>query len=125
MVTPEGKVKRACTDMLKAYTKVWYFMPVSMGMGKHGVPDIICCVDGMFFSIETKAPGKKPTALQEKCMGEIRKSGGKTFVVSDGVSLLEVKKYIEGVLNGNKRKRDSRVSEAGSDTGFRFWSDPQ
>lgn len=99
--TPEGKIKDMTRKMLKRYP-VWVYMPVSLGMGMHGVPDLLCCLRsrdrGYFFTIETKALGKKPTALQEKCMAEIRQYGGKTFVVDGEESLLEVERWIEEVL---------------------------
>lgn len=67
-MTPEGKVKAQVKAVLKKY-RVWYFMPVSAGYGKHGVPDFICCVHnggmfGAFLAIECKAEGGKITALQ-------------------------------------------------------------
>lgn len=85
--TPEGKVKDDVKKVLAKY-RVWYFMPVSNGFGKHGIPDFICCVAGRFFTVETKAPGKKPTELQEDQMNEIRKAGGKAFVVDGDTCLL-------------------------------------
>ena len=68
MSTPEGRVK----SKLKKYLKdkgILYFMPVSNGMGTHGVSDFIACVPveitadmvgqkmGVFTAIEAKAEG--------------------------------------------------------------------
>ena len=39
MSTPEGKVKEAIKRLIKAAGWYW-FMPVSNGMGRHGIPDI-------------------------------------------------------------------------------------
>lgn len=79
--TPEGKTKAAIDKMLKKYN-VWYFKPVSNGMGMHGVMDYICCVKGKFLGIEAKADEKKkPTALQEMQMHRIRENNGLAMVI--------------------------------------------
>jgi Holliday junction resolvase len=78
--TPEGKVKDAVVKILKAHG-VYYFFPATHGYGRSGIPDIVACVKGRFLAIECKAPGKKPTALQEMEMGLIRTAGGVAFVV--------------------------------------------
>ena len=80
--TPEGAVKAAVKKFLAAQG-VYYFMPVSNGMGRHGIPDVICCVNGRYLAIECKAGKGKPTALQEREMQNIVASGGLAVVVSD------------------------------------------
>lgn len=89
-MTPEAKVKNSCTKILKAH-KVYYFFPsANFGMGKSGVPDIICCYKGKFIAIECKAGKNKPTALQEKELAEIRSAGGIALVIrEDNVYELE------------------------------------
>lgn len=88
-MTPEGKVKRKVTDILKSYG-AYYFYPVTGGFGRSGVPDIVCCIRGHFIGIECKAGDNKPTALQEKNLREIREAGGFAFVVNeDNIDSLE------------------------------------
>jgi hypothetical protein len=82
--TPEGKVKDVVKRILKDYG-VYYFMPVQNGMGKPGL-DFHCIFEGVGFCIETKAPGKKPTARQRLTIKEIEAAGGKCFVI-DNVTL--------------------------------------
>lgn len=92
-MTPEGKVK---ADVKKALAAegVYYFMPVSNGMGRHGIPDFICCVGGIYLAIETKAGKGKTTALQEREMQHIRDAGGHALVVrEDGIDALRL--YIQ------------------------------
>ena len=81
-MTPEGKVKAKVCAWLKE-NGVWYFMPVQMGMGRAGIPDIIACIKGHFVAIECKAGKGTTTALQDRELGSIRTSGGLAFVVSD------------------------------------------
>lgn len=80
--TPEGKVKARLTKELKKLG-VYYFFPATWGMGRSGVPDVICCVRGMFIAIECKAGKNKPTELQRKEMALIEGSGGKVFVCNE------------------------------------------
>lgn len=87
-MTPEGRVKAAVKKLLEKYN-VYYFMPVSNGMGRHGIPDIICCADGRFVAIECKANGGKPTELQKREMQRIEFNGGIPLVVNDDPKTME------------------------------------
>ena len=72
MKTPEGKIK----DQVKAFLKergAWFFMPVPTGYGTPTL-DFIGCYKGRFFAIETKAPGKKPTARQGATIAALRQA---------------------------------------------------
>lgn len=81
-MTPEGKLKKQIDKLLKSYGKhIWYFKPVSSGMGKHGVPDYIICIRGKFLAVEAKADGGKTTALQELQLRQIGEAGGYPMVV--------------------------------------------
>lgn len=75
MKTPEGYEK---DDICKYLDSIgaWYFKPMMSGFGKSGVPDIIVCLNGKFFSIEVKREGKNPTPVQTRRMEEIIKAGG-------------------------------------------------
>lgn len=88
--TPEGKVKAQVKKWLDA-RDIWYFMPVSNGMGRHGIPDVICCWNGKFLAIECKAPGKRAntSALQEREIAAIRMAKGWAVVVDDVAQLDE------------------------------------
>ncbi len=61
-------------------------------MGVNGIPDFVGHVDGKFFSIETKAPGKisNVSANQERRILEITTSGGIAVVIDDVSQLEEV-----------------------------------
>lgn len=96
-MTPESKVKKKVTSILKSYG-AYYFYPVTGGFGRSGVPDIVCCLRGKFIGIECKAGDNKPTALQEKNLKDIRESGGFAFVVNeDNIDSLE--RILEAITN--------------------------
>jgi hypothetical protein len=93
--TPEGRVKKKLVDMLKN-EKVWHFFPAANGMGRAGIPDVICIVEGQFVGIECKADAtKKPTALQTRCAMDIKNAGGYWFLVYDDFSIAQVEKWIQ------------------------------
>lgn len=99
--TPEGKIKDQVKALLKEFGLVsaaeaakaagkvtgsgWYYMPVSNGMGVSGIPDFIGHFHGKFFAIETKAPGKKPTPLQQFQLDALKATGAERFVI-DGLT---------------------------------------
>lgn len=81
-MTPEGRVKAWVKRTLEA-RGVYFFMPVSNGMGRHGIPDVICCANARFLAIECKAGKGATTALQDRELQRIRDAGGIALVVSD------------------------------------------
>ena len=102
MSTPESKVKEGVKRLLRA-ARWWFFMPVSNGMGRHGIPDIVACKPtvitedmvgmtlGVFVGIECKAPGKlaNVSPLQERELKAIAEAGGVALVTDDPSQLLE------------------------------------
>ena len=83
--TPEAKVKKAVRKgldhLIKAGRKIYYHMPVMNGMGRPTL-DFIGCIDGRYFAIETKAPGKTPTPIQQGTIDEISAAGGVVLVIA-------------------------------------------
>ena len=80
--TPEGKVKNQVKKILDKY-QAYYFMPATGGFGRSGVPDVVGCLHGVFFSIECKAGKGIPTALQEREMRNIKNAGGYAWVINE------------------------------------------
>lgn len=91
-MTPEGRVKKRVKEWLKDHG-IFYYMPVSNGMGAVGVPDFLCCFEGRFLAIETKAPGKRGnlTPNQEQRIKEIHAAGGAALVVDDVTQLSAIR----------------------------------
>jgi hypothetical protein len=87
-MTPEGKVKAKAKKLLDS-VGAYYFMPATGGYGRSGVPDIVGCLNGVFFAVECKANGGRPTALQLREIDRINAVGGFAIVVDeDTVDLL-------------------------------------
>jgi hypothetical protein len=95
MTTPEGKIKRKITALLKEYEpELFYNMPVPGGYGE-SLLDYIGCIRGCFFAIEAKAPGKKPTERQGQIISRIKDAGGEVFIIDDdGFGLLALRAWI-------------------------------
>ena len=49
-LTPEKKVKNKVVAILKK-RGAYYFFPATYGMGRSGVPDVVCCYAGRFICI--------------------------------------------------------------------------
>lgn len=49
-----------------------------------GIPDILCCWHGLFFGIEVKAPGGRPSAIQLAQGVRIKKAEGH-FLIAKSV----------------------------------------
>jgi pantoate kinase len=81
-MTPESKVKKRVKEIL-AQVGAYYAMPMGTGFGNSGVPDFLVCKGGLFYGIECKAGGNKPTALQLKNLDDIRKAGGIALVIDE------------------------------------------
>ena len=107
-MTPEGKIKSMVKTLLASFdiqpaakagkfshAAGWYFMPGQAGFGVKGIPDFIGHYHNTFWSLETKAPGKKPTGFQHLQIKAIAASGGKVFAVDGEESL----KIFEAWLN--------------------------
>ena len=81
MSTPEGKVKARVKKILKI-AGAYQHWPVQTGYGAACL-DCHGCYNGIYFAIETKAPGKHPTPRQEITMEDVRNAGGYVLVVGE------------------------------------------
>lgn len=61
--------------------------------GTAGIPDIICCINGIFVAFEVKTVIGKTTKLQDTTIAKIKNAGGIAAVVS---SPDEVRNILEG-----------------------------
>lgn len=59
---------------------------------ENGIPDLLCCWNGLFFGIEVKDPQGKPSAMQLAQGTRIKKAGGHFIIAT---SVLDVLEYLE------------------------------
>lgn len=90
MATPEGKVKDKIKRILKKYG-VQYFMPSASQFGRHGAHDFICCMRGLYFSIEAKATAKSDVRQSQiDFAAAVRAAQGISFLIhKDNLDYLE------------------------------------
>jgi Holliday junction resolvase len=81
-LTPETRVKRKVSDILRKY-EAYFFFPASNGFGRAGIPDIIACYRGQFIAIECKAGKNITTALQRRELSAIESAGGYALVINE------------------------------------------
>lgn len=94
-MTPEGKVKKAVTALLKQYEPdLFYWMPVPGGYGQ-SVLDYEGCYRGQFFAVETKRAGKEPTDRQRALAARMQAAGAKVFVVAGDQGMDELKGWLD------------------------------
>ncbi len=96
MPTQESTVKRRIKEVLKKFPNIYIFMPVQFGYGEATI-DYLICYANIFIGIEAKAPGKRPTPLQEECIRKIRAAGGQVFVI-DGTPQTNTYEELERYL---------------------------
>lgn len=93
-LTPEGKVKTKIRKVLAKYRdSIYVVMNVPAGWGASTV-DYVGCAGGLFFGIEAKRAGGKPTPRQAGMLEDIERAQGKTFVISDDAGLLELDAWL-------------------------------
>lgn len=82
--TPEGKVKDRIREALDQSGAYW-FMPVTGGYNRSGVPDFIACLSGKFIAIEAKSKFTSHgiTKLQEINLNKISSCGGISLVINE------------------------------------------
>lgn len=96
-MTPEGKIKKGIKGLLKTVklTEPLSFF-IIQDRYTSGLPDIIGCFWGFFFSIEVKRSGETAKPLQEYVKNEINASHGFAIVadsVEDAETLLRRIRY--------------------------------
>jgi hypothetical protein len=92
----ESKVKAKVRRLLEVYDGMYHYWPVPSGYGKTTL-DVLGCYRGRFFTIETKAPGRKPTPRQMWEIHDIERAMGKSFVIAgeDSPVLDELRAWLD------------------------------
>ena len=93
----EGRIKKYFHSVgiypVGWYTKIW-----GGGFQKSGIPDLICCVNGVTVAVEIKASNGRPSELQKLNVSRINHSGGVgVFLYPEGFE--QFKELLKGVIN--------------------------
>lgn len=90
-VNLQNKVIKVLKQLFK--DDIW-FAKISDRYNK-GIPDIVGCIDGLFFGLELKRETGKPSGLQVHTINKINKAGGKACIVRTvEESLLTIKSIL-------------------------------
>lgn len=81
-MTPEAKTKQQVRKLLDELG-VYYFFPPANGYGRAGIPDVVGCINSIFFAVECKAGKNTTTALQDRELAKIEDAGGIAFVARE------------------------------------------
>ena len=96
-LTPEAKITKQIIDYLKSLKReghrIWWLKLHGGPMQRAGVPDLEVIFHGRHLFFEIKAPGKKPTQLQQIQIDRINEAGGEARVVHSV-------KRVEAILMG-------------------------
>ena len=90
---PESRLQKKIQDLLRKEVGGWWFKVWGGPFTPAGIPDLIGCVDGMFFALEVKLPKKssKPSAIQLETIRDIvMKGGGCATIVRSEEEAVEV-----------------------------------
>lgn len=100
--TPEGIVKDKVRKLLATfdvagkdgYGRLYSHWPVQNGMGNPTL-DCIGCYYGVYFAVETKAPGKTPTPRQQLTIKQMLASGAAVFVIDGDEGVEQLRRGLE------------------------------
>lgn len=92
----EKQLQSKVFKLLKSQPNIWFFKVFGGGFQQSGIPDIICCVNGLFIAIELKSDTGVPTALQQMNIRRINAAGGIGIILYPS-GFIEFKKLIKEV----------------------------
>ncbi|SHJ77446.1 VRR-NUC domain-containing protein [Paramaledivibacter caminithermalis] len=96
----EKQLQRKVIKFLKFQPNTWFFKVFGGGYQRAGIPDLICCINGVFIAIELKGDNGKPTELQKMNIKNINAAGG-IGVILYPKGFKEFKKLIKEVNSCN------------------------
>lgn len=91
---PENAIKKKVKQILDKHG-IFNFPIAASPYGVGGISDRIAVLpSGKFMAIECKAPGKKPTKLQERFLCAVQDSNGFGFVVDGDAALKRLEMFL-------------------------------
>jgi len=94
----EAALTAKIVKALNAQPETFAFKTKGDPRQRRGLPDIICCVSGLFVGLEVKLPGKERnvTQLQQQTLDDITRAGGLGRVVTSVRQALDAIDALEG-----------------------------
>jgi len=94
----ETKVKKWLTKLQKDGYPVKFIKIWGGGYQKAGIPDLICCINGIYFEVELKSSSGRPTELQKYNILLTNRSKGVGIILyPEGFD--NFKKIVKGVID--------------------------
>jgi hypothetical protein len=91
MLLSETQLKNRVIEFLrKRFPNAWFYKTADRWTS--GIPDLILCIDGLFYAIELKVGTNKLTRIQQYVLTKIQSAGGQATVCR---SLDEVRQFLE------------------------------
>lgn len=99
--TPEGRIQQAIQKRL-GQLGVFVFKVHGSALMPKGLPDLICCVEGLFVGLEVKTPQTLRNVSTHQLLkrDEIAAAGGRWFVVAS----------VDDALDAIEQVRASRIN---------------
>ena len=95
----EKQFQKKVINYLNSLPHTWFFKVWGGGFQRSGIPDLICCINGVFVALELKGKGGKPTKLQELNINHINAAGGIGLILYPA-DFKEFKTLVKEVSNG-------------------------
>jgi Holliday junction resolvase len=115
---PESRLQRRIRDRLEKEVGGWWFKVHGSMFQVAGVPDLVGCVNGMFFALEVKTEDGDTSEIQDETIRRIKlEGGGATVVVTPKEAVAFVKEHLRkaGRLSEARGPVRARHPDGGSD----------
>lgn len=91
---PETYIQQRTQELLNAtFRHIWLFKVHGNMYQRAGVPDLVGCVQGVFFAIEAKTKTGVLDPLQEQTILEVNRAGGISFSFRSPEEAVEMVKW--------------------------------
>ena len=101
----ENKVKSWLHQLQKEGQPIKFIKIWGGGYQKAGIPDLICCINGIYFEVELKSSVGKPSELQKYNIRLTNEANGIGIILyPEGFE--QFKNIVKGVLNCNSHIQD-------------------
>lgn len=101
----ENKVKSWLHQLQKEGQPIKFIKIWGGGFQKAGIPDLICCINGIYFEVELKASNGRPTELQKYNIQLTNAANGIGIILyPEGFE--QFKNIVKGVIGCNSHIQD-------------------